>query len=59
MSLAMILSSSALGISLVIAAIKLIDGFVHADPRSLIRIGTGLLWLFAFAAVPGLVVLLV
>jgi DnaJ-like protein len=59
MSLAMILSSAALCISLVITAIKLIDGFVHADPRSLIRIGTWLLYLFGLASIPCLVVLLV
>ena len=59
MSVAMILSSAALSISLIITAIKLIDGFVRADPRALIRIGTWLLCLFAVASLPCLIVLLI
>jgi hypothetical protein len=59
MSVAMILSSAALSISLIITAIKLIDGFVRADPRALIRIGTWLLCLIAVASLPCLIVLLI
>jgi hypothetical protein len=59
MSVAMILSSAALGISLIITAIKLVDGFVRADPRALIRMGTWLLCLVAVASLPCLIVLLI
>src|SRR5277367_4071744 len=59
MSVAMILSSAALSISLIITAIKLVDGFVRADPRALIRIGTWLLCLVAVASFPCLIVLLI
>jgi hypothetical protein len=59
MSLAMLLSSAALGISLVITTAKLIDGFVRADPHALIRMGTWLLALAIIASLPCLVVLLI
>jgi hypothetical protein len=59
MSVAMILSSAALGISLVITAVKLVDGFLRADPRLLISILTWLLCLIALASIPCLIVLLV
>ena len=59
MSVAMILSSAALGISLVITAVKLVDGFLRADPRLLIRVLTWLLCLIALASIPCLIVLLV
>jgi hypothetical protein len=59
MSVAMILSSAALSISLIITAIKLIDGFVRADPRALLRIGMWLLCLIAVASLPCLIVLLI
>ena len=59
MSLAMILSSAVLGISLAISAVKLIDGFVRADPRALIQMGSWLLCLALIAAGPCLIVLLI
>ncbi|HEY7576382.1 MAG TPA: hypothetical protein VH855_02205 [Acetobacteraceae bacterium] len=59
MSLAMLLSSAALGISLVITTVKLIDGFARTDPHVLIRMGTWLLTLAIIASLPCLVVLLI
>jgi len=59
MSLALILSSAALGISLVISVVKLIDGFVRTDPRVLIHLGTWLLCLALIASGPCLIVLLI
>jgi hypothetical protein len=59
MSLAMFLSSAALGVSLVITAVKLIDCFVRTDPRALIHMATWLLFLAITASVPCLIVLLI
>jgi hypothetical protein len=59
MTLAMILSSATLGISAIVSAIKLIDGFVRADPRVLLRTARQLLGFLAVASVPCLVLLLI
>jgi uncharacterized protein (DUF1778 family) len=59
MSLAMILSSAALGISVIVTLIKLIDGFARTDPRALIHMGTWLLCLAIIASMFCVVVLLI
>ncbi|MGO1077480.1 hypothetical protein [Inquilinus sp. CA228] len=55
----MILSSIAIGVSVVVSVLTLADNWTHADPRSLIRVGRWLLFLFVVASVPGLAVSLV
>lgn len=57
-NLGLIISSVALGISLVVSAIKLFEWFIHAEPRVVIRVGQRLLFLLAIAAVPCLILLL-
>jgi len=59
MSLGMILSSVALGISFVITAFKFADWLLHSDPGTLVRAGRWLLFGAAVAAVPSLILLLV
>jgi len=59
MSLVTILSAAALGISLVITVVKAIDGFVHTDPRTLLRVITLLLFLAVIASIPCVIVLLI
>jgi len=56
---AIMLSSIALGISVVVSAIKMLDWWLHTDPRSMIRTGKLLLFILAAASVPVLIVLLV
>lgn len=55
----MVLSSLALGISLVFSAVKFFEWVLHSDPRSILRVGRWLLLTVAAASVPGLVMLLV
>lgn len=55
----MILSSVALGISVIISALKLADWLLHSDPRALVRMGRYLLLAGAVASVPALIALLV
>lgn len=59
MSFGLIISSIALGVSLLASAIKLADWLIHADPRALIRAGRWLLFFLAVASVPCFAVLLV
>ena len=59
MTVAMILSSVALGMSVIVSGGKLLDGFVRADPRALMRIGRQSLFFLAVASVPCLVLLLI
>jgi hypothetical protein len=59
MNLGLIISSIALGISLMVSAIKLVDWLSHADPRVLIHMWRWLLFLLAIASVPCLIVLLI
>jgi len=59
MSFGLIISSIALGVSLLASAIKLVDWLAHADPRAVVRAGRWLLFFLAIASIPCLVVLLV
>ncbi|MGH8322822.1 MAG: hypothetical protein ACRETD_03320, partial [Steroidobacteraceae bacterium] len=59
MSAGLIISSIALGISLVVSAIKLVDWLIHTDPRALLRTGRSLLFSLAVTSVPCLIILLV
>jgi hypothetical protein len=59
MNIGLILSSSALGISLMVSAIKLADWLLHTDPRAIIRMGRRLLFCLAITAVPSLILLLI
>ncbi|GGC71350.1 hypothetical protein [Chelatococcus reniformis] len=59
MSVGVILSSVALGISLIVTAIKAVDWLVHTDPRVLIRTGRWLLLVLGVLSVPCLIALLV
>jgi hypothetical protein len=59
MNFGLIISSTALGISLMVSAIKLVDWLLHADPRAVIRVGRWLLFSLAIASVPGLIVLII
>ncbi len=59
MNIGLILSSTALGISLMVSAIKLADWLLHADPRAIIRTARWLLFCLAITAVPSLVLLLI
>ena len=59
MNIGLILSSTALGISLMVSAIKLADWLLHADPRAIIRMGRWLLFYLTITAVPSLVLLLI
>lgn len=59
MSVGLIISSIALGISLVVSAIKLVDWLLHTDPRALMRTGRSLLLSLAVTSVPCLIILLV
>ncbi|HEY8006817.1 MAG TPA: DnaJ domain-containing protein [Methylocella sp.] len=59
MNIGLILSSTALGISLMVSAIKLADWLLHADPRAIIRMGRRLLFYLTITAVPSLVLLLI
>ncbi|WGJ15332.1 hypothetical protein QEV83_03340 [Methylocapsa sp. D3K7] len=59
MNFGLILSSTALGISLMVSAIKLADWLLHADPRAIIRTGRWLLFCLAIITVPSLMLLLV
>jgi uncharacterized protein (DUF1778 family) len=59
MSLAIILSSAALGVSVFVTFLKLIDGFLRTDPRALIRMCSWLLCLASIASLPCIVVLLI
>lgn len=58
MSLGMILSSTALGISFVVSAVKFLDWLLHSEPRTIIRTGQWLLLVLAAISVPCLFVLL-
>jgi hypothetical protein len=59
MNVAMVLSSIALGISLVVSAIKLLDWWINTDPKAMIRTGRWVLFGLAVASVPALAALLV
>lgn len=59
MNLGLVFSSIALGISLVVSAIKLVDWLIHSDPRAVMRIGRWLLFFLALASVPSLILLLI
>lgn len=59
MNFGLIISSIALGISLTVSAIKLVDWLIHADPRAIIRLSRWLLLFLAIAAIPSLLLLLV
>ena len=59
MNSGLIISSIALGISLMVSAIKLVDWLLHADPRAIIRMGRWLLFFLAITAVPSLILLLI
>jgi hypothetical protein len=58
MTSGLIISSIALGISLTVSAIKLIDWLVHADPRAIVHVGRWLLFFLAIGSIPCLIVLL-
>ncbi len=58
MNTGLIISSIALGISLTVSTIKLIDWLVHADPRAIVRVGRWLLFFLAIGSIPCLIVLL-
>ena len=59
MNFGLIISSTALGISLMVSAVKLVDWLIHADPRAIIRMGQWLLFFLAAASVPSLISLLI
>lgn len=56
---AILLSSIALAISVAVSAVKMLDWWLHTDPRAMIRTGRLLLFVLAVASVPTLVILLV
>jgi hypothetical protein len=58
-SVGLIISSIALGISFVVSTIKLVDWLIHTDPRALMRTGRSLLFSLAVTSVPCLIILLV
>jgi hypothetical protein len=59
MNFGLIISSIALGISLMVSAIKLVDWLIRADPRAVMHMGRWLLFLLAIASVPSLILLLI
>jgi hypothetical protein len=59
MSVGMILSSIALGVSLIVSGLKLFDWLLNTDPRTILRLAKRFLWVLAAASVPCLVLLLV
>ncbi len=58
MNLGMVLSSAALGISLVVSAFRLVDWLVHSEPRTLARVARWSLFAAAAASGPILITLL-
>ncbi|VTZ51966.1 Heat shock protein DnaJ domain protein [Methylocella tundrae] len=58
MNLGMILSSAALGVSVVVSAFKFVDWLLHSDARTLVRTARWSLFAAAAASVPGLIALL-
>jgi hypothetical protein len=59
MNFGLIISSIALGISLMMSAIKLVDWLIRADPRAVMHMGRWLLFFLAIASVPSLILLLI
>ena len=59
MTIAMIISLTTLGISIIVSGIRLIEWLIHADPQVLIRRARRALFLLGVAAVPSLTLLLI
>lgn len=59
MSVGMIVSSIALGISLIVSALKLFDWLLSTDAATILRFVKRFIWILAITAVPCLVMLLV
>ncbi len=59
MNFGLIISSIALGISLMVSAIKLVGWLIRADPRAVMHMGRWLLFFLAIASVPSLILLLI
>jgi hypothetical protein len=55
MNIALILSSVALGISLLASAFKFFEWLIHTNPRNLIQTGRLLLLSLAVASIPSLI----